>query len=191
MKESFILKLYKSKDTVFTFKQIAILLNETSRDKLKSKVKYYVDKGVIKAVRRGIYVKPKYNKLELATKIYTPSYISLETVLAKEGVIFQYYKSIFVISCLSKNLEVDNNNIIIKKIKNNILFDAKGIKKTDNYSIATKERAFLDALYLYKNYYFDNLKSLDWKKVFDLVEIYNNKKLIKRLNSYFKDFKNA
>ena len=39
-------------------------------------------------------VQADYNRLELATRIFTPAYVSFETVLAKEGLIFQYYNKI-------------------------------------------------------------------------------------------------
>jgi len=55
-----------------------------------------------------------------------------------------------------------------------------GIAQKENYFIATRERAFLDALYLYKNYYFDNLDVLDEKKVFEILKIYQNKTLEQR-----------
>ena len=43
--------------------------------------------------------------------------------------------------------------------------------------IATKERAFLDVIYLNKDYFFDNLQPLDFDKVFKLIEIYENKRV--------------
>lgn len=149
-----ILQIYKSSLTVFTAKDIAFLLKETKLNTIKAKINYYVKTKKLIPLRKGIYVKDKsYNKLELATKIYTPSYISLETVLYKEGVIFQHYDSIFVVSYLSREITCDNQKYIYKKIKNEILLNPKGIRKEKNYFIATKERALLDALYLYKNYF--------------------------------------
>ena len=178
---NFILRLYQSKSTVFKIPEIGLLLGETNKDRLKARVSYYFKQGVIKRVRRNFYVKPEYNPFELATKIYTPSYISLETVLTKEGVTFQYYKTIFVLSYLTRTLKIDNHQIQLRKVKNDILTNSKGLIQKDNYFIATKERAFLDALYLYKKYYFDNLDVLDKDKVLDLVEIYKNKVLIKQV----------
>ena len=179
-------KIYLSKNSVFTAKDIALLWQNTDFGLVKSRINYYVKRGKLYHIRRGIYAKDKsYNELELATKIYTPSYISLETVLAKEGVIFQYYKTIFVISYLTRRIKANGHEIQIRKIKNEVLVNSQGIIQKENYSIATKERAFLDALYLYKNYHFDNLDALDKNKVFDLVNIYKNKQLIKRVKKYF------
>lgn len=187
MQKDFTLEIYQAKNSVFTTREIALILNETNKDALKSKINYYIKKGVLQAVRRGIYVKPNYNKFELATKIYTPSYISLETVLQKESVIFQYYKTIFVVSYLSRCLEVKDQKIQFRKIKNEILLNPAGIIKTKTYSIASKERAFLDALYLYKDYHFDNLDVLDQKELFTIVPIYQSKALLQLLKKYFKN----
>jgi len=185
MKKFDILVIYRLKNTVFTTKDIALIWRETNLDTIKARINYYVKKGKLYAIRRGIYAKDKnYNKLELATKIYTPSYISLETVLQKEGVIFQYYKAIHVISYLSREIICDNQKYIFRKIQNEVLINNLGIKREENYFMATKERAFLDALYLYKNYHFDNLKSLNWGLCFEIAPIYKSKKLIKLLKSY-------
>jgi len=186
-KKDFTLEIMQSNQTVFTAKEIALILGMREKNALKSKINYYVKKEVIRAVRRGVYVKPNYNIFELATKIYTPSYISLETVLQKQGVIFQYYEQTFVISHLSRKLEIDKKQIQIRKIKDEILLNQLGIQKEDNYSIATKERAFLDTLYLYGDYYFDNIESLDKNNIFEIVKIYKQKSLVEKVKKYFEN----
>jgi len=70
-KRDFTREIFQSPQTVFTAKEIALILAETNRDILKSKINYYVKKGILRAVRRGVYVKQNYNIFELATKIYT------------------------------------------------------------------------------------------------------------------------
>jgi len=186
-KKDFILSLYKAKNTVFTIDEIALLLNEDDREALKSKINYYVRQGIIRNVHRGIYVKTDYDFLELATKIYTPAYVSLETVLVKEGVIFQHYETVFVISYLSRDIEIDQRVIKFKKIKNEILMNKAGIIFKNNYYIASKERAFLDALYLYKNYHFDNLNVLNKKIIFSLLKIYRSKSFSKKVREILKN----
>jgi len=180
-KKNFTLELYKAKSTVFTTREISLLLNDPNRELLKSKINYYVKKGVLRQVRRGIYVKPEYDKFELVTKIYVPSYISLETVLQEEGVIFQHYEKIFVVSYLSRFIVVDGYSLVFKKVKNEFLINSSGLIMKENYAIATKERAFLDSLYLYHEYHFDNLDVLDKKKVIELAVIYQNKQLLKKV----------
>ncbi|MDP3381306.1 MAG: hypothetical protein Q8S84_07580 [bacterium] len=53
--------------------------------------------------------------------------------------------------------------------------------------IASKERAVCDRIYLSKNYYFDNLESINLEKLEEISQIYNKrvileiKKLIKNV----------
>lgn len=190
MNKKDIFEIFRAKSTVFTFKEISLLLGETNLNLLKRRVNHYVKTERLFSPRKGIYAKDKnYNRLELATKIFTPSYISLETILLQEGVIFQYYKSIFVISYLSREIVCDKQKYVFKKLKNIVLNNTKGIKKKENCLIASKERAFLDTIYLYGDYFFDNLRTINWDLCFRLASVYDNKSLIKRLNSYYKNYK--
>ena len=188
---NFTLQLYQSPQTVFLANEIGMLTKEDNEQNLKSRINYYVKRGVLTSPRKGIYVKPGFNSFELGEKIYKPSYISLQTVLESEGVIFQDYQTIFLVSYLSRELKVDRLTFSYRKIKNDILINTSGIIQKDNYWIAEKERAFLDMVYLYGNYYFDNLGNINWQKCFDIAGIYRQKKLIKRLNKYFEESKNA
>ena len=187
MKETGLSKILRSKNSVFTFKDISLLWNETDINLIKRRINYYVKTGKLYPLRRGIYAKDKnYDKFELATKIYTPSYISFETVLAKTGVVFQFYGQIFVASYLTREIVVDKQTYSYKKIKNNILTNSAGIENKENYSIASPERAFSDILYLYKDYHFDNLLPLNWEKVFEILPIYGNKRMEKKIKQYYK-----
>lgn len=187
--DNFITILYKSKQTVFTSMEIAILIEEKNIDNLKSKLAYYVKVGKLIRLRRGIFAKNNdYDKNELAVRVYTPAYISFETVLAREGVIFQYYEKIFIASYLSRNIKVKENKLAYRKLKNEILINRKGLINKGTYFEATKERAFLDMLYLFGDYYCDNFRKMDWNACLDLVLIYKNKSLEKKLNNYFKKY---
>jgi len=184
---SFSLKLYQSEQTVFTMQEIALLFGETKRVNLKSKINYYVKKEVLKNLRKGVYAKPNYDPMEAAVKIYTPSYISLETVLQKSGVIFQHYETIFAISYLTRQIEFNGHKVQYRRIKQEILLNPSGILQKNNFAMATPERAFLDALYLYKNYYFDNLQALNKKNISDLLKIYQSKNLREKVEKILKN----
>jgi len=184
-----ILELYKKDRTVFTFKEISLYFPNLSKQSLKDRLKYAVKKGKIFRLRKGIYGKSNYNIFELANKIYTPSYISLETILKQEGMIFQEFSYVTVVSYLSREVTVGKQKIVYRKIKDDILTERKGIVEKDNYFVAEKERAFLDSLFLYKDFYFDNLKPLNWEKVFEILEIYHSTALKKRVDRYYQIFK--
>jgi len=185
--DSLIANLYQSQKTVFTTRDLAIIWQETNQDRLKSKVAYYVKRGVLNRLTRGVFAKDKnYNPRELATSIYTPAYISFETVLRDAGVIFQHYDSIFVAGPWSKTVTIDRTTVTFRKLKDGVLFNPEGVSYKDNCSIASIERAFLDMIYLFPEYHFDNLQVIDWDKCFDLAVIYENRQLVRRLKRYQK-----
>lgn len=178
--------IFQDKRTVFSLKEIGLLLGESNADNLKQKVNYYVHNGVLKNPRRGIYAKNDYSKEELACKIFIPSYISLEYVLQKAGVIFQYSEKITQVSYLSRTLQVDGIQLSYKKIQNDLLINTSGIvRESTGINIATPERAFLDLLYRNKNFYFDNLNILNKKLIDDLLTIYDSKQLDLRVRKVF------
>ena len=186
MEKDYILDLMRSNKSIFTFKDVLLLWGESDVNFVKKKINRYIKAGKLNALRRGIYSKDKnYDKYELATKIYTPSYISLETVLGAAGVTFQLYGQIFVISYQTKEIECDGNKFSYRKIKDTILTDQAGIELRENYNIASPERAFLDVVYLNKGYHFDNLSALNWEKVYEILPIYGgNKRMAKMVKMY-------
>ncbi len=189
LKKGFLEALYISPQSVFSSKEVAILTGENDPLSLKSKLSYYVRVEKLKRLRKGFYAKSdEYDKKELATKLYTPSYVSFETVLAKEGVIFQYYDTIFCAGYLSREVQVGDICIRYRKLKNEILLNRAGLIEKDFYFEASRERAFLDMIYINSECYFDNLRSLDWEKCESLVSLYKNASLIKVLNEYKKKY---
>jgi len=190
MKKADIISILRKSNTVFSFKEILLASGEHNPALLSRRLSYYVKNGQLYGIRRGIYAKDKnYNRRELATKIFIPSYISFETVLAEAGMIFQYYGQIFIASYQTKVIDCDGQTFSFRKLKSNILNDSSGIKNDGHYSIASKERAFLDTVYLNKDYHFDNLSPLDWGKVFSILPIYQNKSMAKKVNDYYNYFK--
>lgn len=187
--DSLIARLYQSPKTILTSKVLALLWEETNPLNLKSKISYYVKRGMLIRLTRGVFAKDKnYNPRELATSIYTPSYISFETVLREAGIIFQHYDTIFVAGPWPKTMTIDTHSLTFRKLKDGVLFSSIGVKNENNYSIAAPERAFLDMIYLFPKYYFDNLDPLNWEKCVELAIIYDNKQLTKRLNKYRKQY---
>lgn len=179
-----ILKIYSEKFTVFRLRDISILTGETDFQSLNKKLNYYVRTGKLGNPRKGIYTKPGYSNEELACNIFIPSYISLEYVLQKTGIIFQYDSRITMVSYLSRSIEIENQLFSFRKIKQGTLVNFSGIiRNRDHINIASPERAFLDLLYLEKEYYFDNLNPLKRDFIMDLLPAYNSKTLAQRVKS--------
>jgi len=134
-----------------------------------------------------IYVFKNYNIFEFACKLKKKSYISLETVLKKEGIVFQYYETIFLISDNSLEKKVLWKTFKFNKIKNDILLNPLWLSNEWNYLIASKERAICDRIYLSKNYYFDDLSNIDFEKLIEIWQIYN-KRVILEVNKLVKQY---
>ena len=188
IKNNIIFTVYKDIRTVFRLNDVALLIGETNFQSLNKKLNYYVRTDKLQNPRKGIYTKPNYNPEELACTIYTPSYISLEYVLQKAGIVFQYDSRITAVSYLSRTIEVADRTYLFRKIKGEILLNTAGIIRQDNHiNIATAERAFLDLLYLNANYYFDNLNPLNKQLVYKFLPMYQSKALYVRVNKLLKN----
>jgi hypothetical protein len=181
-KTDIVFAIYRESRTVFRLIDIAILVGEENFQSLNKKLNYYVRTGKLENPRKGIYAKSGYNREELACTIFTPSYISIEYVLQKAGIIFQYDSRITLVSYLSRTIEVGNQSFVFHKIKGSALVNTQGIIRQPNHiNIATAERAFLDLLYLMKEFYFDNLNPLDKDLVYKLLPLYESKTLSKNV----------
>lgn len=179
-------RLYLSGQTVFTTKEIALLWQENNSQNLKSKIHYYCDTKILKKLRRGIYALAgrDYVAYELAGRIYTPSYISTETVLAQEGVNFQYYKGIFSVTYQTREVIIENQIYTYRTLAGSILTNPLGLINRGSYWIASKERAFLDTMYLFGSIHFDHLHTMDWNLCRRILPIYHNKSLVKKFKTY-------
>jgi len=169
-------EVYKDSRTVFRINDIILLLNSDCH-LLYQKLNKLVKKGKLLNIRKGIYAKEGYKSEELACLLYTPTYISLGYVLQRNGIIFQYDRAITNISYLNREICVNEQFIQYRQMKREILLNTNGIIHKNNMNIATPERAFLDTLYLNRFFYFDNIKSLDTHKIYELLPIYNSASL--------------
>jgi hypothetical protein len=182
-KENIIFEVYKNSRTVFKINDIALLIGKEKSSALCKILNYYVKTGKLLNPRKGFYAKEGYKPEELACLLYPPTYISLDYVLQRSGVTFQYDSAITNVSYLTREVEIDNQTFRYRRIKGEILTNTAGIVlNKNNINIATPERAFLDTLYLNKRCYFDNLHVLDKKMIEKLLPIYNSKAFIKEVN---------
>ena len=184
-------KMLLEKRTIFSTNILGYYLDIDNYDTLKKRI-YRLTKGnKLTRLKRGLfYITLKdYSKYECANFLYPPSYVSFETVLQLSGFIFQPYTSIFSAAIRNKKYFVDNTKYIYRKIDKEILVNIKGIEKRKNYFIATPERAVLDMIYVNENFYFDNLRNLDFEKAKYLSSIYkDNKKILYNLNILKKQY---
>lgn len=181
-------RLYKLPQTVFNAREIALILGETNTDLVKSKINYYVKRKEIVAIRRGIYTKNGiFSEYELATKVYTPSYIGFETVLTNNGVNFQFDGRIHAASYLTREVKIGETTIFYRKLKDEILLNPAGIFYDNGVAWASLERAFLDTIYLNGKRYFDRLAPINWEICRKLLPIYGGIITSDTIDSYAND----
>lgn len=182
--------LLRSSKTVFSVRDVVLLWGDSNIEAIKVRLHSYVRTKKLIRLRQGIYAKDiGYNKYELANHILRPSYVSFETVLAAAGINFQYYARIFSASYVKREIICDGAAYEFFAIKRSVLTNPAGIDQSGEYSIAVPERAFLDTIYRSKDYHFDNMGPLNWEKVFDILPIYENKKMNQKVGQYYRWFK--
>lgn len=173
--------ILSSSRSVFNIQSLRMLTECENSQKLTQSLHYYVKEGKIRNPRRGIYTKASYNEQEMACSLFRPAYISLEYVLQRAGVVFQYDDAITCISYLNRIVEIDDKTYQFRIINPELWIGMEGIEQHDNILIATPERAFLDVVYLSAgNCYFDNLRPLNKTKVKQLLPLYQSKVLTER-----------
>lgn len=176
--------ILSSSRTVFTAQWLALQDNARNRESLVRSLRYYVRTGALRSPRSGIYTKPVYDEKEMACTLFKPSYISLEYVLARAGVTFQYSEDITCISYQTRTLEIDGKAYVFRKINPMLWANMAGIEQRDNIAIATPERAFLDMVYISAGQcYFDNLRPLNKDLIRQILPVYNSPILIKRVEA--------
>ena len=174
--------ILNSTRSVFNVQSLRMLTECEDSKKLTKSLHYYVKEGKIRNPRRGIYTKATYNEREMACSLFRPAYISLEYVLQRAGVVFQYDDTITCVSYLNRIAEVDEKIYQFRIINPELWIGMEGIDQNDNILIATPERAFLDMVYLSAgNCYFDNLHPLNKTKVKQLLPLYQSKVLTERV----------
>ena len=181
-------KILDSGKTVFTKKDLENILNLETKMALDKFLYREKNKGFLQNLFYGIYSLKKYDVFELAWKIRKKSYISLETVLKKHWVIFQYYESIFMISDDSLEKNIWKMSFKFSKIKDSVLLNQLWLEHKKLYTIASVERAICDKIYLSKNYYFDDLEGVDFEKLKEISKIYKNKRVVSEVNKLIKKY---
>ena len=174
--------ILSSPRTVFNVQSLRMLTECEDSQKLTKSLHYYVKEGKIRNPRRGIYTKATFDEKEMACSLFRPAYVSLEYVLQRSGIVFQYDDTVTCVSYLSRIVEIDDKAYQFRIINPELWIGMDGIEQQDNILIATPERAFLDMIYLSAgNCYFDNLHPLNKIKVKQLLPLYQSKVLTERV----------
>ena len=166
--------LLQNKQSVFSLQELWFLWNIEKIWYLRLLVHRMKKQWLLLHVGPWLYALPDYDQFELASKIYSPSYISFETVLQSAGVIFQDYSKTITLATNNRRTKyIGGISYEYHKLKDSIFTNPLWIINKDNlYQIASAERAICDSIYLYKNNYFDNTSGLDKELLKELKHLY-------------------
>ncbi len=162
-------------------------------------------KGLVERIANGVYKFADVDLDELklffiANKIYSPSYISLETALAFYNFIPESsYNFTSVTTRKTSYFNTKYGKFFYRKIKNSLFF-GYNLQKKDNFyfKIAEPEKAIIDFLYFHSELTdevkisevrFNNShikETIDFQKFNKYLDIYNNKSLTKRANQFLR-----
>ena len=156
-------------ENIFHAKDLASLWQIKNPNTLHTTLKRYAQKGLLFRIYRGFYSLKPFDQIDpllLGVKaLHEFSYISAETVLEREGIIFQARDVITLISSKSKKFTIGNFYYSSRKLTDRYLFNPAGIKQIDGVKIANKNRAIADLLYFNPKVHFDAEKLINWHEI--------------------------
>jgi len=161
---------YFSDYVVFSIKEIEKVFPNFNKVNLLT----WQKKNYLTKLRNGYYKlnivrNSEFELFITANKIYTPSYISLESALSFYGIIPEAVFSVTSVTTLKTNsFENKEGNFIYKHLKSKLFFGYQLIQAGDFfYKIADIEKAILDFFYL-KNTIVsvEDIKSLRFKNLY-------------------------
>ncbi len=144
---------------MFHTADLAVIWGISDKNTLYTTIKRYVAKKVLFAIRKGFYSLVPIKDLDpyaLGIKfLHRYAYVSTETVLSWEGLIFQTVYPITLVSDISKKFSINGQDYLCRQQKMDRLWDPSGITEKNHVAFANKQRAISDMLYFNPKYHFD------------------------------------
>ncbi len=178
----------------FETKELRLVLGDKFTKTMLVNLKNWVKKGYLIMLRRGLYLTAeetlKNDSLVFATKIYPPSYVSLEMALSFYGIIPEaVFSTTSVTTRKTKKFKTPQGNFSYQKIKKEAFggYETKKAGKI-SFNLALPEKALVDFFYLnrhnldgelaqFQSYRFNQDFKYDKKKLLTFAKIFKNKKV--------------
>ena len=155
----------------------------------------YVKKGIFIRLKKNFYIlEQNWENLsnedffQLSNFLQVPSYISFMTALSAYEITTQVLRNFYESAGLKRSVKFRKGQVSFNfyKIKKEFYFS---FKKKNNFFIATKEKAFVDIVYLYSfgKYKIDlssiNVDALDKDRISEIIKVFpeKTKSAVKRI----------
>lgn len=177
----------------FETKELRLILRSDFTSTTLVNLKNWVNKGHLIMLRRGLYatseLRDRVDVTAFATKLYAPSYVSLETALSHYGIIPEaVFTTTSVTTRKTKTFSTPLGMFSYQKIKRAAFggFDTI-MREGVSFNLATPEKAVVDFLYLNRNildgsraqlegYRFSEDFAFDAKKLREFASAFRNAK---------------
>lgn len=179
----------------FETRELRLILGSDFTNTTLVNLKNWMKKGHLTMIRRGLYilteVKDKIDAMAFATKIYSPSYVSMEMALNFYGIIPE---AVFTVTSVTarktKEFKTPVGNFSYQKIKKEAFGGFEAKKQSGiSFNLALPEKALVDFFYLNKNilkgdkdqfdgYRFNEDFKFNSKKLIDFAKAFQNKKVL-------------
>lgn len=188
---------------LFSTKELRLIFGVDFKKSFLNKLEYWQKKQHLIRLRKSLYVlgelRHAADPLVLASKIYQPSYVSMETALAYYGIIPE---AVFTItSVTSRETKVFSNvfgKFTFQKIKKVAFGGYATIQKKEfgiSFNLALPEKALADFCYLNRNildgtrtqfegYRFSEEFRYNKKNLIKFAESFKNKKVLNLINNF-------
>jgi len=186
--------LAKSQAGVFSLSDIKNIFGIISKDRLFRYLAILEKKNILIRFIRGFYICKDFDPYLLSQRIASESYISCESILAKEKIINTIPQKMITSVKLGPGRIYKHDFVTIKHLSINpdLYF---GFNNEAGINIATKEKAFLDTLYYYKkgrSLYFDIYSDIDYSLldkgiIFEYLKKYNDKRFVSFIRNLLND----
>ncbi len=189
----------------FESKELRLVLGDEFTGSTLTNLKNWVRKGHLVMLRRGLYVIAEEAKKEdimtFATKLYQPSYISMEMALRYYGIIPE---AVFTVTSVTtrktKAFATSLGNFSYQKIKKEAFggYETKRSGKI-SYNLAVPEKALVDFFYLHRHilngdreqfrgYRFNEDFGYDVKKLLHFARVFKNKKVMLLTQNFIQQY---
>lgn len=161
---------------------------------LLKRISYGIKTGKLFPIRRGMYRQGRDvsttpwtldESWKAANVLQTPSYISFETILGAEGVVFQFSDTLHVAAGRSTQyaLHYGGPKVQTQRMPHVLLTHPLGLHVGDGWVAARPERAVADTLYRSPGFHLDDTSRLDSNLLESLAQIYSpfSQKVAKKL----------
>jgi predicted transcriptional regulator of viral defense system len=169
MDKSKIQKLLQDGKGVYHTQDLAVIWSINNQNTLYTTIKRYVQKGFLNKIHKGFYstiplkdINPFYLGL---LAIHRYGYVSTESILVSEGLIFQDIKYTTLVSSVSRRFDIAGYSFLVRQMKDDFLYNDIGIAIKNGIPVASVERAIADITYFNPKYHFDCNKKINWSEV--------------------------